>query len=62
MARDTATRVRLRLMRNPMSRASASAVAPSYMEALTTSMPSSRAVRVWYSKMPCRVPWLISGW
>ncbi len=45
-----------------MSRASASAVAPSYMEALTTSMPSSRAVRVWYSKMPCRVPWLISGW
>ena len=31
--------------------ASAVAVAPSYIEALDTSIPVSRAIIVWYSKM-----------
>jgi len=38
------------------------AVAPSYIDALVTSMPVSWDTMVWYSKMACRVPWLTSGW
>ena len=42
--------------------ASATAVAPSYSDALETSMPASSAIRVWYSKIACSVPWLASAW
>ena len=42
--------------------ASASAVPPSYMEALLTSMPVSSQIAVWNSKMVCSTPWLRSGW
>ena len=45
-----------------MSAASASAVEPSYIDALATSMPSSRAISVWNSNIACSVPWLTSGW
>src|SRR3989338_4767136 len=41
--------------------ASAVEDAPSYMEALPTSMPVSWHISVWYSNMACNVPWLISG-
>ena len=41
--------------------ASASAVAPSYMEALLTSRPVSSQIAVWYSKMVCSTPWLRSA-
>ena len=42
--------------------ASASAVPPSYMEALLTSMPVSSQIAVWNSKMVWSTPWLRSGW
>ena len=42
--------------------ASASAVPPSYMEALLTSMPVSSQITVWNSKMVWSTPWLRSGW
>ena len=39
----------LRLARTAMRAASAIAVAPSYIEALATCMPVSRAIMLWYS-------------
>src|SRR5450759_5565300 len=42
--------------------ASAMAVAPSYTDALLTSMPVSAQIIDWYSKTVCSVPWEISGW
>ena len=45
-----------------MRTASAAAVAPSYMEALATSMPVSWQMRVWNSKIAWSVPWLTSAW
>ena len=45
----------------PVLTASAVAVAPSYMEALATSMPVMRQIWVWNSKRYCSVPWVISG-
>ncbi len=47
--------------RRAMSAASASAVAPSYIDALTTSIASSSETSVWNSKMICSVPCAISG-
>jgi hypothetical protein len=48
--------------RAAIATASAQAVAPSYMEALATSMPVMSATWLWNSKIACSVPWLISGW
>ncbi len=45
-----------------MRQASARALAPSYMEALEASMAVSSQIMVWYSKMLCSTPWVISGW
>ena len=42
--------------------ASAVEVATSYRPALDTSIPVSSHTTDWYSKVDCRVPWLISGW
>ena len=53
--------VTLRLRSRHMAAASAAAVAPSYTEALDTSIPVSSQIMVWYSKMDCRRPWLISA-
>ncbi len=55
------TRVTRRLRSRHMAAASAAASAPSYMEALDTSMPVSSQIMVWYSKMDCSTPWLISA-
>ena len=44
-----------------MNTASAAAEAPSYTEALDTSMPVSSHIWVWYSKMDWSTPWLISA-
>ncbi len=41
--------------------ASAATVVPSYPEALETSIPVSSHITVWYSKIACKMPWLISG-
>ena len=35
---------------------------PSYPDAFETSIPVSSQIAVWYSKIACRTPWLISGW
>ena len=35
---------------------------PSYPDAFDTSIPVSSQMTVWYSKIACSVPWLISGW
>ena len=45
-----------------MTAASAEAVAPSYIEALATSMPVSIATWVWNSNRYCSVPCATSGW
>jgi hypothetical protein len=45
-----------------MVTASQVAVAPSYIEALATSMPVSIATWVWNSNRYCRVPCVTSGW
>ena len=58
-ARTTSPR---RVCTPAMNAASASAVAPSYREALLTSMPVSSQMTVWNSKMDWSVPWLRSGW
>ena len=50
------------LTRRAMSAASVIAVAPSYIEALDTSMPRIRHTIVWNSKIAWSVPWLTSGW
>ena len=42
--------------------ASAATVHPSYPDAFETSMPVSSQMTVWYSKIACSTPWLISGW
>ena len=52
----------LRVERRAMSTASAAALAPSYMLALATSMPSSWQTSVWNSKTACSVPCEYSGW
>ena len=52
----------LRVMRRAIPIASQQAVEPSYIEALATSQPSSRATWVWNSNSTCSVPWAISGW
>ena len=44
-----------------MAAASAAALAPSYTEALLTSMPVNSHIIVWYSKIDCKMPWLISA-
>jgi hypothetical protein len=45
-----------------MATASQQAVEPSYIEALATSTPNSRATWLWNSNSTCSVPWAISGW
>jgi len=45
-----------------MRAASASAVGPSYIEALATAVPSSSAMAVWNSKIAWSVPWETSAW
>jgi hypothetical protein len=50
------------LARTAISRASASAEAPSYIEALLTSRPVSAHIMLWYSYSSCSVPWLASAW
>jgi hypothetical protein len=45
-----------------MVAASATALAPSYREALETSSPVSSLMSVWYSNRTWSTPWLISGW
>ena len=35
---------------------------PSYPDAFDTSIPVSSQIAVWYSKIACSTPWLISGW
>ena len=45
-----------------MKHASAATVVPSYPDAFETSIPVSSQIAVWYSKIACRIPWLISGW
>jgi len=52
----------LGLERTAISSASASAEAPSYMEALLTSMPVSAVIMLWNSYSSCSVPWLASAW
>ena len=47
---------------DPGDEASASAVPPSYMDALATSIPVSSQMAVWNSKMVWSTPWLRSGW
>ena len=42
--------------------ASAAAVAPSYSDALATSMPVSSQIIDWNSKMVCSVPCEASAW
>ena len=42
--------------------ASTQADAPSYREALATSIPVRRHTSVWYSNSACRTPWATSGW
>ena len=42
--------------------ASAATVVPSYPDAFDTSIPVSSQITVWYSKIACSTPWLISGW
>ena len=49
-------------MRCAISTASTTAVAPSYSEALATSISVSWQTYVWNSKIACSVPWLTSGW
>jgi len=49
-------------MRMAIIAASGTAVEPSYMEALATSMPVSWQIMVWNSKIVVRVPWAISAW
>ena len=44
-----------------MKTASAIAVAPSYTDAFDTSIPVSSQIIVWYSKIDCKIPWLISA-
>ena len=48
--------------RAAMSAASTNAVAPSYIDALETSMPVSAQIIDWYSKIACSVPCETSGW
>ncbi len=50
-----------RVLSTAIMAASAQAVAPSYKDALLTSMPVRPQIMVWYSKIAWRVPWLISG-
>ena len=50
------------VMRAAIIAASGTAVEPSYIEALATSIPVSWQTSVWNSKIACSVPWLISGW
>ena len=50
------------LTRTDINTASANAEAPSYIDALATSIPVSSHTIVWNSKMARRVPWLTSGW
>ena len=57
---ETTAFVRFRAWHMKMD--SAAADAPSYTEALDTSMPVSSQIMVWYSKMDWRMPWLISAW
>ncbi len=49
------------VMAAAIRQASARALAPSYMPALATSMPSSSQTSDWNSKAVWRVPWLTSG-
>ncbi len=48
--------------RTAIKTASGTAVEPSYMEALATSMPVSWQIMVWNSKMAVSVPCEISAW
>ncbi len=60
--RPTAPPCSRRVTRLAISTASAQAVAPSYSEALATSMPVISATWVWNSNRYCSVPCAISGW
>ena len=51
-----------RVIRAAIAIASQQAVEPSYIEALATSVPNSRATWVWNSNSTCSVPCAISGW
>ena len=55
------TRTAFRFFSRHMATASAAADAPSYTEALDTSMPVSSQIMVWYSKMDWSTPWEISA-
>jgi hypothetical protein len=60
---ERATRTRSRpVMRMAIMAASGTAVEPSYMEALATSMPVSWQIIVWNSKIVVSVPCEISAW
>jgi len=60
---DRATSTRpLPVARAAIMAASGTAVEPSYMEALATSMPVSWQIMVWNSKIVVRVPCEISAW
>ena len=59
--RATSTRP-LPVTRAAIMAASGTAVEPSYIEALATSMPVSWQIMVWNSKMVVSVPCEISAW
>ena len=59
--RATSTRP-LPVARTAIIAASGTAVDPSYIDALATSMPVSWQIMVWNSKMVVRVPCAISAW
>ena len=42
--------------------AAATALGPSYTDALETGSPVSSEIAVWYSNIACRPPCEISGW
>lgn len=51
-----------RLRSRHMATAPTAAEAPSYTDAFDVSMPVSAQISDWYSKITCRIPWLISAW
>ena len=51
-----------RVCRTASSAASATADAPSYIDAFEIGRPVSSAIIVWNSKVACRTPCATSGW
>ena len=57
------TRIRGRFVRSAaMLAASPVALAPSYMDAFATSIAVNSHMRLWYSKIACSSPCMISAW